>query len=239
MISVAFANLKPGTTKTTSAVMLAAEFHRRDLSVLLVDNDPAGSALRWADLANGFPWQVIGMPTRQISRELPALTKRMDPDVVIIDTPQMEDHADKARAALTVTDHWIVPVAPAGIEVDRTKDVFAHMDQVDAIRPTDAHRLVFFTRTNKRRPSKNGPDAVNRDAFRDHLGVPVFCDQVPFNDTQFRQTYAELPATEGTAYETLADYLVYYAPDHDGFAAAWAAEQKAKRDQAVYGVSNA
>jgi len=239
MISVAFANLKPGTTKTTSAVMLAAEFHRRGLDVLLVDNDPAGSALRWADLAGGFPWQVIGMPTRQISRELPTLAKRVGPDVVIADLPQMEDHADKARAALAVTDHWIVPVAPAGIEVDRTKDVFAHMDQVDAIRSADAHRLVFFTRTNTRRQTKNGPDAVNREAFRDHLQVPVFCDQVPFNDTLFRQSYADMPITEGTAYETLADYLLFYAPDHDGFAQAWAAERKAKRDADVYGAPTA
>lgn len=235
MITVAFANLKPGTTKTTSAVMLAAEFHRRGADVLLVDNDPAGSALRWADLAGGFPWQVIGMPTRQISRELPALAKRVDPDVIIVDTPQMEDHADKARAALTVTDHWIVPVAPAGIEVDRTKDVFAHMDEVDAIRPEDAHRLVFFTRTNTRRQTKNGPDAVNREAFRDRLGVPVFCDQVPFNDTLFRQSYADMPTTKNTAYETLAEYLLYGMYDADGFGTAWAAEQKAKRDAAVYG----
>ena len=45
------ANLKPGTGKTTSAVWLAHIFVQAGNSVLLVDADPSGSALEWADLA--------------------------------------------------------------------------------------------------------------------------------------------------------------------------------------------
>ena len=50
-LSIALANLKPGTGKTTSAVWLAHVFALSGNSVLLVDADPSGSALEWSDLA--------------------------------------------------------------------------------------------------------------------------------------------------------------------------------------------
>ena len=50
-LSLALANLKPGTGKTTSAVWLAHVFAQAGNSVMLVDADPAGSALEWSDLA--------------------------------------------------------------------------------------------------------------------------------------------------------------------------------------------
>jgi hypothetical protein len=54
-LSVALANLKPGTGKTTSAVWLAHVFAQAGNSVLLVDADPSGSALEWSDLAAMYP----------------------------------------------------------------------------------------------------------------------------------------------------------------------------------------
>ena len=50
-LSLALANLKPGTGKTTSAVWLAHVFAQAGNRVLLVDADPSGSALEWSDLA--------------------------------------------------------------------------------------------------------------------------------------------------------------------------------------------
>ena len=50
-LSLALANLKPGTGKTTSAVWLAHVFVQAGNRVLLVDADPSGSALEWSDLA--------------------------------------------------------------------------------------------------------------------------------------------------------------------------------------------
>ncbi|HXZ71322.1 MAG TPA: ParA family protein, partial [Streptosporangiaceae bacterium] len=54
-LSLALANLKPGTGKTTSAVWLAHVFAQAGNRVLLVDADPAGSALEWSDLAAMYP----------------------------------------------------------------------------------------------------------------------------------------------------------------------------------------
>ena len=71
-LSLALANLKPGTGKTTSAVWLAHVFAQAGNSVLLVDADPSGSALEWSDLA-GSPPAGGGSPRgRTWRRELTA-----------------------------------------------------------------------------------------------------------------------------------------------------------------------
>ena len=95
-LSLALANLKPGTGKTTSAVWLAHVFAQAGNSVLLVDADPAGSALEWSDLAAmypglplqgaRFPFRIVALPSRELHRRLPEIA-RAD-DVVIIDAPQ-------------------------------------------------------------------------------------------------------------------------------------------------------
>jgi chromosome partitioning protein len=211
-ISCTFLNLKPGTTKTTSAVYTAAALARRDLVTMLVDADPAGSAQRWADLADRggdpFPFHIVGMSRKSIARELPALAARMRVDAVVVDTPQMEDHADIARGAMAVTQTWIVPVAPAGIEIDRTMHVYRHMDQVEATLQHSPERLALLTRTNRRKPSKTAtaPDAVARAGLT-RIGLTVFADQVPINDDLYRQTYSVTPDPTGTPYERLAEYL--------------------------------
>ena len=107
-LSLALANLKPGTGKTTSAVWLAHVFAQARNSVLLVDADPSGSALEWSDLAAmdprfappqaAFPFRIAALPSRELHRRLPEIAR--DADVVIIDTPQLEDHPGIARSAL-------------------------------------------------------------------------------------------------------------------------------------------
>src|SRR2546429_2604055 len=72
---LALANLKPGTGKTTSAVWLAHVFAQAGNSVLLVDADPAGSALEWSALAAmsprlplqaaRFPFRVMALASRE------------------------------------------------------------------------------------------------------------------------------------------------------------------------------
>src|ERR1700733_11421556 len=95
-LSLALANLKPGTGKTTSAVWLAHVFAQAGNSVLLVDADPSGSALEWSDLAAmfpglappqaAFPFRIVALPSRELHRRLPEIAKH--DDVGIIDTPQ-------------------------------------------------------------------------------------------------------------------------------------------------------
>src|SRR5216684_8165393 len=106
-LSLALANLKPGTGKTTSAVWLAHVFAQAGNSVLLVDADPSGSALEWSDLAAmypglpplaAFPFRIVALPSRELHRRIPEIA--LTDDVVIIDAPQLEDHAGIARSAM-------------------------------------------------------------------------------------------------------------------------------------------
>src|SRR6266852_5295826 len=119
-IRVALANLKPGTGKTTSAVWLAHIFARAGNSVLLVAAAPSGSALEWSDLAAmcpglppqaAFPFRIVALPSRELHRRVPEIAQR--DDVVIIDAPQLEDHACIASAALEDADEILIPCAPS------------------------------------------------------------------------------------------------------------------------------
>jgi chromosome partitioning protein len=207
MTSYAFVQQKPGTTKTTSAVLLAASLHDAGRRVLLVDADPGMSAQRWSDLAGGFPYAFAALAKRTVLRDLRALVGRMAIDDVVIDTPQLEDHAQIAYGVMGYADRWIVPIAPAGIEVDRMGQVATHMDAVDAGRGTPADRVVLLTRTNRAYPTKTGPDADVRQALGS-LGWHVLATQVPLVDSLYRQTFGTpLDFASDTAYPTVVKEL--------------------------------
>src|SRR6204780_2157462 len=144
-IRLALANLKPGTGKTTSAVWLAHVFAEAGNSVLLVDADPSGSALEWSDLAAmypgttpqaAFPFRIVALPSRELHRRIPEIAEA--DDVVIIDAPQLEDHAGIARSALRYADEVLIPCAPSPIEINRTTPVRDEISEIDAVRATPA-----------------------------------------------------------------------------------------------------
>ena len=180
-LSLALANLKPGTGKTTSAVWLAHVFSRAGNSVLLVDADPSGSALEWSDLAamdprlapqQAFPFRIVALPSRELHRRLPEIAR--DDDVVIIDTPQIEDHAAIARSALRYADEIVIPCAPNPIEVNRTTPVRDEIAEMEPVRDRPARSAILLNRCITRAHSIS--DA--RQALQD-LGYDVLATAVP------------------------------------------------------------
>jgi chromosome partitioning protein len=181
-LSLALANLKPGTGKTTSAVWLAHVFAQAGNSVLLVDADPSGSALEWSDLAAmdphlaapeaAFPFRIIALPSRELHRRLPEIAQA--DDVVIIDTPQLEDHAGIARSALRYADEILIPCAPSPIEINRTTPVRDEISDVGAVRDRPARSAVLLNRCITRAHSTH--DA--REAL-ERLGYDVLGTAVP------------------------------------------------------------
>lgn len=212
VITVAVANLKPGTSKTTSAVFLCAAFHEMGLAPLLVDADKGRSAIRWADLikgGGGFPWPIMGIPSRTIGHQLRSQIAHGTHGVLVVDLPQLEDHATIGKPALQVCRDWLVPCAPAGIELDRTTQVVDVLDDVDSLNETPARRWALLTRTNRRTRSKgeSAPDArLARIMTRD--GYTVFDDQVTHNDTLYRQAFGTVPDLTGTPFLSIAQTLV-------------------------------
>ncbi len=152
-LSLALANLKPGTGKTTSAVWLAHVFAQAGNNVLLVDADPSGSALEWSDLAAmdpatppeaAFPFRIVALPSRELHRRLPEIASA--DDVVIIDAPQLEDHAGIARSALRYADEILIPCAPTPIEINRTSPVREEISEIEAVRDRPARSAILLNR---------------------------------------------------------------------------------------------
>jgi chromosome partitioning protein len=181
-LSLALANLKPGTGKTTSAVWLAHVFAEAGNSVLLVDADPSGSALEWSDLAAmyprlapaeaAFPFRIVALPSRELHRRVPDIAH--DDDVVIIDTPQIEDHAGIARSALRYADEILIPCAPSPIEINRTSPVREEISDVAAVRDKPARTAVLLNRCVARAHSTT----YAREALQG-LGYDVLDTAVP------------------------------------------------------------
>ena len=122
--------------------------------MLLVDADPSGSALEWSDLAAmypglvateaAFPFRIVALPSRELHRRLPEIAK--GDDVVIIDTPQIEDHAGIARSALRYVDEILIPCAPSPIEINRTTPVREEIAEIQAVRDVPVRSAVLLNR---------------------------------------------------------------------------------------------
>lgn len=207
MISYALINLKPGTGKTTSAVWLAYAFHNLGRPVLLVDADPAGSALTWSEMVaeetgdGGFPFRVAALPTRELHKRVGDVAR--PDDVVIIDAPQMEDHAGIARSAMRWADHLVIPVAPNPIELDRMAPVSREIDDLGAVRRTDPRVSVLLNRVVS--GATSGPDT--RDALTD-AGWHVLSTSIPRLELYAQSWGGSVRRTDGTAYQYAAEELL-------------------------------
>jgi len=179
-MSLALANLKPGTGKTTSAVWLAHVFARAGNRVLLVDADPSGSTLEWSDLAamdprvapqQAFPFRVVALPSRELHRRLPEIAR--DDDVVIIDTPQLEDHTAIARSALRYADEIVIPCAPNPIEINRTTPVRDEIAEMEPVRDRPARSAILLNRCITRAHSVSDARQALQDLDYDVLSSTV------------------------------------------------------------------
>ena len=180
-LSIALVNLKPGTGKTTSAVWLAHVFAAAGHTVLLVDADPSGSALEWSDLAAmdpglppraAFPFRIVALPSRDLHRRVPEIAR--PDDVVIIDAPQLEDHAAITRSAMRYADEVLIPCAPSPIEINRTTPVRDEITEVAELRDRPGRSTVLLNRCVTRANS-----TANARAALEGLGYDVLRTAVP------------------------------------------------------------
>jgi chromosome partitioning protein len=209
-LSLALANLKPGTGKTTSAVWLAHVFAQAGNSVLLVDADPSGSALEWSDLAamypgqppaDAFPFKMVALPSRELHRRVPEIAKA--DDVVIIDAPQLEDHAAIARSALRYADEILIPCAPSPIEINRTTPVREEISEIEALRDRPIRSAVLLNRCIARANST----ADAREAL-EGLGYDVLGTAVPRLEIYAQSFGMPLPAAGRDVWRQVAHELI-------------------------------
>lgn len=169
---VTVCNLKGGTGKTTTAVHLAHAYAAEGRRVLLVDADPQGSALRWSEAAE---WELptIALPVKSLHTKLAGIVPA-DTDVVVIDTPPLDDQAGIVYSALRAADTVIVTMAPTMMEFERLADVWAAVEEVESLRAAPADVRVLLNRTV--------PNANSTPTFRELItdgGHPVLHTTVP------------------------------------------------------------
>jgi chromosome partitioning protein len=209
-LRVALLNLKPGTGKTTSAVWLAHIFVQAGQHVLLVDADPSGSALEWSDLAAmdpgvppkaAFPFRIVALPSRGLHQRVPEIAHA--DDVVIIDAPQLEDHAGIARSAMRYADEILIPCAPSPIEINRTTPVRDEITEVEAIRDTPVRSAVLLNRCITRANST----ANAREAL-EGLGYDVLRTAVPRLEVYAQSFGMPIPETGRDLWRGVAHDLI-------------------------------
>jgi len=198
LMSVALANLKPGTGKTTTTVLLAYALHARGYDVALADCDPAGSALAWSDAVGGFPFGIYGLAVKDAGRRLAGIAGPQT--IVVADTPQAEDHGAIVRSVLRHVDEITIPVAPSTIEVERTSGIGDVLDEVAEVRASPARVAVLLNRVVG--SARSGGDV--REALTS-LGYEVLGPQIPRREV-YALAYGATPRiTPGDPVDLLAE----------------------------------
>jgi len=190
MTVIGFTNLKGGTGKTTSAVLVAEALLRAGRTVTVVDLDPQGSATEWAQMAVEagdpllFPITIGNKRTTKTLQETTEFT--------LLDCPP--GNASIIDAAIRAADHLVVPVQPSSMEVQRVWDTLE-------ITGTDKATVLLTSVI----ANTKAPDEV-RDVLNEH-DVDVFRGYIPRRE-EIRRWYGARPRGSLHGYESVAQQLV-------------------------------
>jgi chromosome partitioning protein len=193
---VGVVNYKGGTGKTTTAAHLAHAWAEVGRSVVVVDADPQGSALTWSELGE-WPLPVIGLAVRDLHRRLPGIVGDRY-DLVVIDTPPMDERAGIVHAVLRAADVAVVPAAPSMIEVSRLSLVWDAIAEVDPLRFDPLPAVVLLTRVIAQASSTR----VVRDLI-EQSGHRVLDIAIPRLE-RYAQSYGAPVRAAGDAYAAAA-----------------------------------
>ena len=140
---VALLNQKGGVGKTTLALHLAGAWVAQGRRVLVIDADPQGSALDWAEQRHheGLPrlFGVLGLARETLHRELPDMVHAVDH--VVIDGPPRV--AAIARSALLAADLVVIPATPSPFDGWATAEMLRLLAEARVFRPNLRARMLL------------------------------------------------------------------------------------------------
>lgn len=200
-LTIVVANLKGGSTKTTTAAFVLHALAEAGLPALGVDADGENeSLLAWSE-AGEWSIPVIGMPVADLHRKLPGVVGDRY-DAVVIDTPPMKERRGVVASAIRIATHVLVPMAPTGMEYARIPAIRELVEEAGALAVTPPQLAVVLTRTVS--------NAASTDVYRQMLtddGVRVLQPTVGRLE-RYAQAFG-LPITNAasTAYGDIAEEL--------------------------------
>ena len=179
---ITLAGQKGGSGKTTTAICIATEWHRRGRRVLLVDADPQGSTRTWGEVAaeanQPTPTIVAMGASMHRPEQLPALAQGYE--LTVIDCPPR--HGDIQRAALMVADLVVIPCGPSGVDAWALGATLEIISEAKTLRP-DLRAVVLITRKIARTSlGANARDALAQSGLsilRTELGHRITYQEAP------------------------------------------------------------
>ena len=186
VLTIVVANLKGGSTKTTTAAFVSHALAEAGLSILAVDADGENeSLLSWSE-AGEWSIPVIGMPVTDLYRKLPGVVGDRY-DAVVIDTPPMKERRGVVASAIRIATHVLVPMAPTGMEYARIPAIRELVDDAGALAADPPELAVVLTRTVSNAASTEvyrqmltddgvhvlGPTVGRLERFAQAFGLPI------------------------------------------------------------------
>ncbi|MCC6877393.1 MAG: AAA family ATPase [Sandaracinaceae bacterium] len=191
---IAVAGHKGGTGKTTVAVTVAAELYARGQSVLLVDADPQGTALMWAEMADQA--KTAGPTTVAMGDNLRSQLPKMAEgyDWTVIDCPGRVGR--RQIAALMVADMALLPCGPSAADVWALNESTTLIGEARELRP-ELRVAVVFNRADRTTMGANARAAI--ESLGLHLLPASLGDRVAFREALAAGQGVTLYASGSTA----------------------------------------
>lgn len=193
---VTVVNLKGGSGKTTTAMHLAGAWQASGQTAQVLDADPQGSAVAWAEdcasTGQPLPWSVLGRPSATLHREIPTLASGRA--WTVIDCPPAAADHRVVRSAIRAADLVLVPCRPTAPDTRRIAPTRRLVEELAAEHDLTILFAVLLTQTRAGTLSRT----LFRDAIEDS-GTVVLDAEIPLREL-YAWAEGACPSAEALSY---------------------------------------
>lgn len=159
MAIISIINQKGGVAKTTTALHLAYAMAEKEVSVVVYDVDPQGSATAlYNDCSKEWGYEVRPRQKKSIQGEIRALSEQFD--VVIVDT--RPDLGKDTMDVLAISELVIVPVFPGGNEIRALTNLSDKFTELAEVNPNVVLRGLVVGATSRFILTRQLPTALEQ-----------------------------------------------------------------------------